>query len=396
MSNDDLFDFMYDEVEVKPIEEEIQFPIQQEVAASMLIKKFITDPCIADNDYEIVEETAFDTGDGTFQTVNFKIPARPTLDHERVMWDIINNFETRAWSANAGGLKTGMASFDKAFDGGWKPGFYVIAGDSNLGKTALETEIIWKIIDNNKNVFVQDFSLDDAMPDKLARMCASWNKVIINAVKTPNNYQHMPLMLLRRKDALNKLRANVDKYRAYDSNFSSFIEDIEQEIQAMKIELEKKDPNIQLVVGIDSFHDLNIKSLPSLTETQKYNMIAQWCADIAIKYDIVLISTAELKKFEGSGSRRPGLGDLRESIKIRYEAKAIMLVYNAVHYKGDNADIFFMKQNCSQKQPVFEVHIAKNKIHSYKGRFFYYFYPEMAYMEEVDDNTAKTFINLIS
>ena len=35
-----------------------------------------------------------------------------------------------------------------------------------------------------------DFSLDDAMPDKLARVAACSGRLIINAVKTPLNYMN--------------------------------------------------------------------------------------------------------------------------------------------------------------------------------------------------------------
>lgn len=384
MENNDIFDFL--KMEEPETENKGSGPI--------VVKKTPFDPCISDMDEEYIEEVEFDMGNGQTQTVSYEIPAKPTAEHEAATWEMLESLEKRSWSNTSKGLATGFKSFDKAFDGGWKPGFYVIAGDSNLGKSAMLTQINWMILENNQKVYLMDFSLDDPMPDKIGRMVASWNKVIINAVKSPMQYTHIPLMLARRKEGINKIKRSVNKYKPYDSNFSSFIEDIEEEVQRIKIIMEKTDPEIQVVVAIDSFHDLAIKSKSGLTETQKYNEIAQWAADLAIKYDVVLIVTAELKKVEGY--RRPQLGDLRESIKIRYEAKAILMVYNDVHYRGDNAEIFFQKKNSTEKQPVFEVQIAKNKIHSFKGRFFYYFYPELAYMKEVDENTAKTFANSVT
>lgn len=388
-SSDNIFDFL--DIE-DPVEEpKTQAPTQ---TGPKVIIKTPFDPCISDIDEQHIERVVFDLGNGSTETIDYEIPAKPGAAHELSTWETLEALERRSWSSNSRGLKTGFNSFDKAFDGGWKPGFYVIAGDSNLGKSALLTQINWNILEHNQKVFLMDFSLDDPMPDKIGRMVASWNRVIINAVKSPMQYTHIPIMLARRKEGINKIKKSVSKYKPYDSNFSSFVEDIEEEVQRMKIIIEKTDPDIRLVVAIDSFHDLAIKAKGNLTETQKYNEIAQWAADLAIKYDVVLIVTAELKKVEGQ--RRPQLGDLRESIKIRYEAKAIMMVYNDVHYKGENADVFFQKKNCTEKQPVFEVQIAKNKIHSFKGRFFYYFYPELAYMEEVDDNTAKTFANSVT
>ena len=238
-----------------------------------------------------------------------------------------------------------------------------------------------------------DFSLDDAMPDKLARVAACSGRLIINAVKTPLNYMNYPLMLIRRKNAILNLRANVDKYRAYDSTFSTYIEDIEKEIQDKLIYFDANGINKKLVVCIDNFHDLNISSQPGLQDKSKFDFLAQWCADVAIKYNITIVCSAELKKL--NGNRRPQLDDIREAVKIKYEAKAILLVYNEVHYKGDGADIFYMKNNNPFKQPIFEVHFAKNKFGTYKGRNFFEFYPEMAYMKECDPATQKTYSQII-
>ena len=325
--------------------------------------------------------------------ITFDYPAKPLDDYQLDMWTTIDEFENRAWSQKNSGLTSGFSGIDNAFDGGIYPGFTIIAGDSNLGKTALMSQLAWNIATLNPNAYVMDFSLDDAMPDKLSRVAASSGKLIINAVKTPLNYMSYPLMLIRRKNAILNIRRNVDKYRAYDSRFSTFIEDIEEEIEKKLIEFDAKGLNKKLVVCIDNFHDMNVQGKSSMSDKEKYDMLAQWCSDLAIKHDIPIICSAELKKL--NGNRRPILDDIREAVKIKYEAKAVLLVYNEVHYKGEGADVFFMKNGVPFKQPIFEVHFAKNKFHTYKGRLFFEFYPEMAYMRECDPNAQKTYTQLI-
>ena len=130
-----------------------------------------------------------------------------------------------------------------------------------------------------------------------------------------------------------------------------------------------------------------------MSDKEKYDFMAQWCSDVAIKYDIIMLCTGELKKL--NATRRPIGDDIRESVKIQYEAKALLLVYNEVHYKGENANIYYMKKNNPFKQPIFEVHFIKNKLGPYKGRVFLKFFPEMALMEECDENTQKNFTNLL-
>ena len=325
--------------------------------------------------------------------ITFNYPQKPTEDYELAMWNTLDNFESNAWQAKNVGIKTGFDCIDKAFEGGLFPGFIILAGDSNLGKSAFITQLAWGIVENNNDVYVMDFSLDDAMPDKLARVAACSGKLIINAVKTPLNYMQYPLMLIRRRNAILNLRAHVDQYRAYDSTFSTFIEDIEKEIEEKLVYFDAQGINKKLVVCIDNFHDLNIMSKPGLQDKNKFDELAQWCSDLAIKHNIVVICSAELKKL--NGNRRPILDDIREAVKIKYEAKAVLLVYNEVHYKGDGADIFFMKQGNPFKQPIFEVHFAKNKFGTYKGRAFFEFYPEMAYMKECDPTAQKTYSQII-
>lgn len=327
------------------------------------------------------------------ETVKFHYPSKPQENYELEMWDTLDSFETNAWKAKNVGVKTGFDCIDKAFEGGLFPGFIIVGGDSNVGKSAFLTQLAWNVAQNNQDVYVMDFSLDDAMPDKLARVAACSGQLIINAVKTPLNYMNYPLMLIRRKNAILNLRNHVDKYRAYDSTFSTFVEDIEKEIEEKLVFFDANNIDKKLVVCIDNFHDLNIASQPGLQDKSKFDYLAQWCADISIKHNIILVCSAELKKL--NGNRRPALDDLRESVKIKYEAKAILLVYNEVHYKGDSSDIFFMKSGTPFKQPVFEVHFAKNKFGTYKGRAFYEFYPEMAYMKECSPQAQKTYSQVI-
>lgn len=328
-------------------------------------------------------------GNDNYQSVPFKYPSKPTEDYQLAMWDTIDQFEKTAWEPKNTGIKTGFKCMDIGLEGGLYPGFIIIGGDSNLGKTAYITQLAWQVAQNNNDVYVMDFSLDDAMADKLARVAAIAGQVTINSVKTPLNYKKCPLMLIKRKQAIMKIRANVDKYCAYDSTFSSFVEDIEEEIKRRLVYFDANGINKKIVVCIDNFHDLNIREQPRLQDKEKYDFLAQWCADLAKNLNIVVVCTAELKKL--NGNRRAGLDDLRESVKIKYEAKAILLVYNDVHYKGDDATIFYVSKTKQGKQPIFEVRFAKNKFGTYKDTTFFEFHPEMAYMKECDDLAQKAF-----
>lgn len=358
------------------------------------VNKELTKPYIPKSDNGYKEVIKIDLLDKGTRDVVFDIPAKPLLQHEIEMWDEINKFETEAWSPKKLGLKSGWKSIDKALDGGVKPGFYIIAADSNVGKTIFLSQLAWQIVENNDDVYVMDFSLDDPMPDKIPRVVASANKVLINSVKSPIMFTEYPLMLARRMQGLVKLRANAHKYRIYDATFSTDIEKIEEEIIRVKVNLEAAGQgHKQIAVFIDNFHDLTSSKHPNFQDKQKYDYLAQACADLAIKHDIPLICTGELRKM--NGNLRPTLDGIREAVKIKYEAKAVLLCHNDVHYKGEGAEVYFQRSDSPLKQPVFEVHFAKNKFSSFKGRVFFESYPEMSRMEEADDQSAKHYASVV-
>ena len=339
------------------------------------------------------KETSVLDMNGSQRTIDFIYPQRPAEEYQLAMWDVLDKFEQGAWSPSNTGIKTGYDCIDKAFDGGLYPGFTVVAGDSNLGKTALMTNLAWNVIQNNNDVYVMDFSLDDSMPEKLGRMAACSGKLIINAVRTPLRYQNYPLMLIRRKNALINLRSMSDKYRSYDASFSTFVEDIQEEIQKKLIYFDEHNINKKVVVFIDNFHDMDLRDQPNLSAKDKFDTLAQWCSDFSTKYNVTMVCSAELKKL--NGIRRPQLDDLRETVKIKYAAKAVLLVYNEVHYKGEAANIYYSINGNPFKQPIFEIHFAKNKYGTYKGRNFFEFYPEMAYIKECDPQAQKTYTNIV-
>lgn len=361
-------------------------------------KEFLETPFIANNEQEEKKDIQLTVHDKEHEkdinyNINLTMPPKPTLEHEIGMWNTINAFEKEAWKKNRLGLKTGYPGIDKGFDGGIKPGYILLAADSNVGKSAFLSQLAWQIASLNDNAYVMDFSLDDPIEDKLSRIIASKNKILINAVKNPLRYKQYPLMLARRIQGINDLRNMVDRYRAYDAKYTTNIEDIEEEIIKVKIELDAKGIDKQICVFIDNFHDLTIKAHPSYQDKQKYDYLAQYCADLAINHNIILFCTAELRK--QNALFRPSIDAIRESVKIKYEAKAILLAYNEVHYKGEGANVFYRINNNNLKQPVFEVHFAKNKFSNFKGRLFYEMYPDISFLEEASKEAAKGYSSLV-
>lgn len=321
-----------------------------------------------------------------------KAPA-DLYEHEAEMWETINSFERRSWSNQVKGFTTGFPGIDSALER-LQSGFHMVGGDSNIGKTSFIGQMAVNVATLNDDAYVLDFSLDDPLHDKMSRIIASKNKVLINAVKTPLKFLKYPNMLKRRAEGLKALRGMVDCYKAYDQNHSTDVEDIRKTIERHMVLLKEAGSKRRVVAFIDNFHDLTTTAKEaSGSDKSKYDYLAQYISDMATQLDIPIVCTGEFKKL--NGFRRPSIDDLRESVKIKYEAKSVMLCYNEVSLKGEAASVYFEKTGDPAKQPVFEVKFAKNKYSKFKGRVFFEGYPEMAFFVEADEASSKRYNNVV-
>ena len=356
-----------------------------------------------DNDYQY---SIIQKGDGQEYMVvdtekdgiqEIKLQKRPEDSYSLSMFDKITVFDDASWESDFG-LYTGYDSLDRVFNG-WENGFYVIGGDSNLGKSGFISQLAHQVITENSNTCVLDFSLDDNIKNKIPRIIASKYRVPMNAVKRPKMYldSESYLSLMARRDkGLEKMKswANNKKYILYDSSEVHDIEAIEYEIQKFITQVsagKKNRPHI--VVFIDSYHDLTSNENSREYFLNKWDYLAKRCANIAKEYKIILIVTAELKKI--NGNRRPIVDDLKEAVKLKYKAEAIMLVYNEVHYKNENAGIYFDRKDKRSKQPVFEVNVVKNKFNDFKGVLFFHYFPEYALYREASEVVTKQYLNAL-
>ncbi|MEX3713389.1 DnaB-like helicase C-terminal domain-containing protein [Cytobacillus horneckiae] len=322
----------------------------------------------------------------------------------RKMMDTIDAVEEYSWTrGEMGGLDWGFDSLNIAFEG-LNTGVHLIGGQSNIGKSSFMLQLAWQISQSNQQVtaerprkaFVLYFSLDDNNNELLPRLVAIDQRIPINVVRFPKKYQDNSTYMQKRAEGVIKLRQSVDFINMQDVNMGSDIEYIQETMESYHVELQKVDPDYQLVVFIDNFHDITIgdEKLRGKTGGEKYDHIADQLTKTATKYDCPIVCTAEFRKL--NGNRRPTTEDLRDSIKILYEAKAVMLCYNEVSLRGQQATVHWMRQDDPNKQPVYEVHIGKNKFSSFKGRFFFEFIPEMAYSREVSEAGAQRYAQMVN
>lgn len=321
----------------------------------------------------------------------------------RENWEFLTSIEKRARSLEPMGHRTGFKKLDEALDG-LQPGFHMLAAESNVGKSSFTAQMLWNLLKLNDNVAVLDFSLDDPYIDRLARIGASATRKPINLFRRPKKYANNAEYMAERKKFIDKILLDYVKHRrlfAYDTTRQGTdVRQIEQTIQNVKAAIEEyADRNdikpYDLVVFIDSFHDLEAVSLVGhqATSIQRYDALAQEMSNIAQRYDIAIVTTGELRKL--NALRRPNESDVRDTVKIRYEAKSLLLGYSDVAARKEAAKIYFERDDVPGKQPVFELEIAKNKSNSVKTRLFFYYFTDLSYFEDVEDDVAQEFMTAI-
>lgn len=239
-----------------------------------------------------------------------------------------------------------------------------------------------------------DITLDDTKFEKLCRLIAHITGIPINVVKVAGLHKEKnPSIYKNTTAAFQVIKKNIEKYEIVDGAQAGTIGALTEFIRHRVVDYRSLEEPWQVVVFIDSFHDL-IPDVKVTSDTAKYDYLAQAISDLANELDIPIVCTAELRKL--NGQRRPVPDDIRESIKIRYEAKSILLCYNDVGAKGEQADVYWYPPNDVAKYPVFEVHVAKNKYNSFKGRICFEFMPDIAFFKEPDDATHRRYLDAIN
>lgn len=324
--------------------------------------------------------------------------------YRKKMRETIDSVEEYSWNrGEMGGLDWGFPAMNKAFEG-FNTGVHLVGGQSNIGKSSFMLQLAWQVAQSNQEVteqkprkaFVLYFSLDDSNNELLPRLVAIDQRIPINVVRFPRKYEDNATYMEKRAQGVIKLKQSIDFIGMQDVNMGSDIEYIEETMAIYHTELQKVDPTYQLAVFIDNFHDITIgdEQLRSKTGGEKYDHIADLLTKIATKYDTPICCTAEFRKL--NGNRRPTPDDIRDSTKILYEAKAVMLCYNEVSLRGQQATVHWMRSDNPNKQPVYEVHVGKNKYSSFKGRLFFEFIPEMAYCREVPESGAQRYAQMVN
>jgi replicative DNA helicase len=322
-------------------------------------------------------------------------PQQPQLPaYQQEMLDIINRVDEYSWNrGQRGGLTFGDENMDFAFDG-LSPALYILAGQPNIGKSMLGIKLAWQVATRNPDAYVIYFSIDDPDFAILPRVIALDQELAINVAKLPERFRDTP-EIAKREKGLTALKQAVNSFKLLDRSKenTNTIEGVRAVIKAHKAALDAAGEGHRKVCAfVDNLYDLKSDEKYS-SKNELLAIVADKAGEICDVDQVPIFATGELKKL--NGIRRPILDDLKDCIELQYKASAIMLCYNEVQLKGERAEVYHEVNGQVGKKPVLEVHVAKNKLSDYKGRFFYNMYPGFSYLNPVEQKRAQFYISKI-
>lgn len=314
----------------------------------------------------------------------------------------IDAVDEYAWNRGTMGLDSGFDCINAAFNG-LNTGLIIFGGPSNSGKSAVLLQIMKQVAEKNQFItedhprmaFCLYFSLDDSNNELMPRIIAIDQDIPINYVLFPKKYATVPSVLDKRARGLQNLKDNARFFAMKDANSGNSVEYIERTMAYYQEQLEISAPGqFRLVVFIDNFYDITVEASGYAEENARYDFISGRLNELAIEYDAPVLCSGEFRKI--NVTKRPQLDDLKSSGKITYESKGVVLVYNEVGVKKDNANIYWEMSDAHEpdltvKMPVFEMDFAKNKFSSYKGRQYLRFVPDKASFYEVSDEETRIY-----
>lgn len=262
------------------------------------------------------------------------------------------------------GYKSGLFNQLEENISGIQPGFYIIAADTNVGKTALLTNLFLEAILSNSEITGLYLSLDDSRDTIINRFLSILSGIDLVSVqlsqKSPENRQK----LANSYEVLQDL-ADAGRLDLRDLSQLCNVDQLETLIQYYTMDR-------PLLVAIDGLYNLQIDASGQGIREENIQRALQM-KRLVDTYGIPIITTGELRKRQADDrSPVPTIHDLMETGKFSYNANLVWLLYpkNTASF-GKEAD------------PLLVLDYAKNKLSHFKGQQLLKFTKAIGKLSEV-------------
>jgi len=285
-----------------------------------------------------------------------------------------NTFEFQEWR-----------EFTDAVSGDWKATLNVIGGAANTGKTGLMSAMALQLAKNEENNALVIFhTIDDTVPQFTTRLVCQYaqetmSNISLNMIKNPNGFSAARRINQARQHGYEEIKKLVMQQRLIvrggeqgkGANTLAFAQEMIRYYKKMY-------PEKRIIYFLDNFHRL--RDFANMDERLRFKSLSNATKDMAKKEGIPIWATMEYNK-AGAWDGRPTNNSIAESAAMEYDANVIIHIYNELHQKGDDAELFFWRTDAEgrrYKAPRLELIFGKNKIGSFKGKLYFDFHTEQS------------------
>lgn len=323
-------------------------------------------------------------------------------DFAQAQRERIQRFNQRAFNKKTG-YAIPLFPLMEAHLEGLDEGMFLFAAESNVGKSALMMSALYSACTCEENKLCGLYvSLDDQEDDIFSRIIAMQQMIPISVAAKPTRWEtaiaESPEKENVYRDWLNKREEGIKSLTDVSGRFvlvdSEEIKSGEKLLDYMKkyqcYVRATKGEDWNIIVAIDSLSDIRFADQPKLQERALHDYIAKTVKDWTKELHIPIFGSVHMRKL--NGNRRPTLDDLKESGEYVYESSVTFLLHNDVSKNQEAANVFYQGEDPEEgKQPIIEIHWAKNKRSSYKKRSYCFFAPGMSYVEECPKDASKRY-----
>jgi DNA primase len=275
-----------------------------------------------------------------------KIKAKPTQSFDYELAEIFKKDDTRDPNKLLGYPLTKFKSISQKING-IQPGFYLLGAETNVGKTAVLTNLTLDVLETNPEVKVLYYSLDDSRVYTVYRFLSILTQFHINDVKKKQaNTSKQKLLDEKRSRVIQYIKEK--RLIIKDISEVNHIDELELDIR----EIEKEN----LIVFIDGLYNLEVgKGTGSIREQNIER--ATRVKMLVDTYHLPIFTTGELRKKtkEESKDKKPTVNDLMETGKFAYNANLVWLLYSNT------------QEELKQDEPLLTLEYVKNKLSDFRG-----------------------------
>lgn len=292
----------------------------------------------------------------TIQADFYKTSTKPVLSFAKRLENFFQEEENRS-EGLLGYRLNQFENIARNIDG-LQAGFYIIAADTNIGKTALLTNLFLDTIYSNPEVSGLYFSLDDSYKVIATRLRGIMTRIPLNKIQNKIYGESNDIKQQTHK----QLISLAQEQRLIIKDLSDV-----QHIDDLEIIVREKSSQ-PLFVCIDGLYNLQVGKSGGLREENIER--ANKLKELVDVYGIPIITTAEVRK--RTKGDPPGIGDLMESAKFSYNANVVWTLYLKNEEEQENLETYLT------------LDFQKNKLSAFKGIQTLRFFRDQSRIEEVN------------